>query len=144
MPQVEFHILSEAGDHARLRYACQLIDQAAEQNQRAHVYVASDAQAQRMDDLLWTFRDQAFIPHELLTVSSPSHPRIMALIGNSASAPPDFHSLLINLSDALPDTASAFIRICKVIDADTEHKQQARERYKHYRDQGCQLQTINQ
>jgi DNA polymerase III subunit chi len=144
MPQVEFHILNEAGDNARLRYACQLIEQAHGQGQRAYVYTASDAEAQRMDEVLWTFRDQAFIPHELLSDASPTHPCIMAVIGSSAAAPAEFSSLLINLSNLVPTTTASFIRICEVIDADPQRKQQARERYRQYRQQGCQLEMKDQ
>jgi DNA polymerase III subunit chi len=144
MPQVEFHILSEAGDTARLRYACQLIEQAYAQGIRSFVYVAGEDQAKRMDDMLWTFRDQAFIPHEILGENSPTHPLVMALIGASPTAPTEFQSLLINLSDTIPATLSTFTRICEVVDADPHPKQQARERYKQYRDQGCELETKNQ
>ncbi len=144
MPSVEFHILSEAGDTPRLRYACQLVEQAYQQGQRCYVYAASDDQAKRMDDVLWTFRDQAFIPHEILSSASPTHPLIMAVIGASPTAPEEFQSLLINLSDTLPATSGTFARTCEVVDADPQHKQQARERYKVYREQGCQLETKNQ
>jgi DNA polymerase-3 subunit chi len=144
MPQVEFHILNEAGDIPRLRYACQLIEQAYKQGQRSHVYVADDDQAKRMDEMLWTFRDQAFIPHELLTTATPSHPRIMAVIGTSLDAPIEFQTILINLRDAMPEQLGSFPRICEVVDADPQHKQLARDRYRLYRDQGCKLETINQ
>ncbi len=143
MPQVEFHILSEAGDLPRLRYACQLIEQAYQQGQRSYVYAANDDQAKRMDEMLWTFRDQAFIPHELLSPTSPTHPRIMALIGTVPTAPAEFQSLLINLRDTMPEAFSNFTRTCEVVDADPQHKQLARERYRLYRDQGCQLETKN-
>jgi DNA polymerase-3 subunit chi len=144
MPQVEFHILSEAGDVPRLRYACQLIEQAYAKGERSYVYAANDEQAKRMDEMLWTFRDQAFIPHELSSDASPSHPRIMAVIGTTLDAPADFQTLMINLCDAMPETLGNFTRICEVVDADAQHKQLARERYRLYRDQGCQLQTVNQ
>jgi DNA polymerase III subunit chi len=143
MPPVEFHILNETGDNSRLRYACQLIERACAQGQRCYVCTTSDDQARRMDDVLWTFRDQAFIPHEIHSDSSPSHPRIMALIGSHAQVPPEFQSLLINLCDAVPDNPDRFARICEVVDADPQHKQLARERYRQYREQGCQLETKN-
>jgi DNA polymerase IIIc chi subunit len=44
----------------------------------------------------------------------------------------------------MPETLGNFTRICEVVDADAQHKQLARERYRLYRDQGCQLQTVNQ
>lgn len=144
MTPVEFHILSDAGDNARLRYACQLVEQAYEQNLRCYVHAANDDQARRMDEVLWTFRDQAFIPHEIYSGNAVSHLRIMALIGNQTQVPPEFQSLLINLSDAMPENPHSFARICEVIDADPQHKQMARERYKQYREQGCPLETKNQ
>ncbi len=143
MPPVEFHILSDAGDNARLRYVCQLVEQACEQQQPCYVYAGTDDQARRMDEVLWTFRDQAFIPHELHTATAPSHPRIMVLIGNQPQAPQEFQSLLINISEVLPENVGCFGRICEVVDADPHQKQLARERYKRYRELGCQLETRN-
>jgi len=144
MPQIEFHILNEAGDIPRLRYACQLIEQAYQQGQRSYVYATDNDQAKRMDEMLWTFRDQAFIPHELSSSTSPAHPRIMAVIGTTANAPAEFQTLMIHLRDELPEDFANFTRVCEVVDADAQHKQLARDRYRMYRDKGCGLQTINQ
>lgn len=144
MPSVEFHILSEAGDIARLRYACHLIDQAYQQQQRCYVLVSNDEEANRVDETLWTFRDNAFIPHELLCAESPTHSCVMAVIGSSPTVPSEFQASLVNLSGAIPETLANFARVIEIVDADSESKQQARERYKQYRDQGCQLQTKNQ
>jgi DNA polymerase-3 subunit chi len=143
MPKVEFHILSSAGDDARRRHACQLVDQACQQNKPVFVRVESDADAQNLDELLWTFRDQAFIPHEVMTPQSPSHPRIMALIGLNESVPASFQSLLINLSNDIPVQIDDALQVIEVVDADPEHKRQARERYKAYRERGFTLETIN-
>ncbi len=143
MPQVEFHILSEAGDTPRLRYACQLVEQAYQQGQRSYVRVANDDEARRLDEVLWSFRDQAFIPHEIRTADSPTHPRIMSIIGSENAGPAEFQSLLINLSNAMPETIDAAALIYEVIDADPQRKQQGRERYKLYREQGCRLETKN-
>ena len=143
MPKVEFHILSSTGDEARRRHACQLIDQACQQNRPVFVRVESEADAQKLDESLWTFRDQAFIPHEVMTPQSPSRPRIMALIGLNESVPASFQSLLINLSNDIPVQIDDVAQAIEVVDADPDHKRQARERYKAYRDRGFTLETIN-
>ncbi len=142
MPQVDFHILTQAGDDARLRQVCLLIEQAQETGQRVYVRAGSDAEAQRLDDLLWTFKDQAFIPHGV-TGASTAHTRDVASIGTQIEAPEGFTQLLINLQHPLPDTVQQFERICEVVDAEPLRKQQARERYKQYRELGCELNTIN-
>ncbi|MGD9842876.1 MAG: DNA polymerase III subunit chi [Steroidobacteraceae bacterium] len=143
MPQIEFHILSNTGADASMRHACQLVDQACQQQHAVFLRVESDAAAQHMDELLWTFRDQAFIPHEIISAQSPSHPRIMALIGKDEKLLAPFQSLLINLSSTLPVQLNDVQRIIEIVDTDLLHKQHARDRYKLYRDQGYQLETLN-
>jgi len=142
MVTVEFHILSEAGDIARMRHACKLVEELYAKGERSYVRASDSSEAQRMDDLLWTFRDQAFIPHEIAAATSPSHPRIISLIGDDTT-PVTFGSALINISNALPTAIDSVQQIFEVVDADPAHKQQARERYKQYRDRGCQLETKN-
>ena len=41
-----------------------------------HIHAASRADAERLDELLWTFRDGSFVPHERISDAS----------GNSGSA----------------------------------------------------------
>ena len=141
MPTVEFHILSEAGDVARMRYACQLVDAAYSQGNRVAVQVSDNNEAQKLDDMLWTFRDQAFIPHEIATTESPTHSRIMALIGSVI--PDSFSNQLINIGGTMPAQLDSLTQVIEVVDADTQRKQQARERYKQYRERGCTLETKN-
>jgi DNA polymerase-3 subunit chi len=142
MIKVEFHILSETGEIARLRHVCQLVDQQYSNQQRVFVRTSDSAEAQRLDDMLWTFRDQAFIPHEIATPSSPTHPRIMALIGvdNDSNS---FATTLINAGNSIPDNLETVSQLFEVVGADPQHKQLARDRYKQYRDRGYQLETKN-
>ena len=142
MARIEFHILNSSGDEARIRHACLLIEQLYQQQKTVFVLVDSDSTATKIDELLWIFRDQAFIPHELCTAQSPSDDRIKVLIGLD-NPPIDFQTSIIHLgNDALPAFHNTSL-IIEIVDADPVHKQQARERYKQYRDQGHQLDTIN-
>jgi len=141
MPTAEFHILSEAGDVARLRHTCQLVEASYKEGKRVAVRVGDDGEAHKLDDMLWTFNDQAFIPHEIATPSSPSHARIMALIGTAI--PVSFSDRLINLGTSIPDDLGSVEYVIEVVDGDAQRKQLARERYKQYRDRGWQLETKN-
>jgi DNA polymerase-3 subunit chi len=143
MARVDFHILSHAGNEPRARHACQLIEQLYQQKKPVFVRVENELAAKTMDDLLWSFRDQAFIPHELCTAGSPpSDPLINVLIGIDKPLG-TFQSTLINLSDSMPAQMEGVSHLIEVIDAEPVHKQAARERYKLYRDAGHQLETIN-
>ena len=142
MPTVEFHILSSAGDDARLRHACGLVEQAQQHSQSVFVRFNNEGDLRRFDELLWTFRDHAFIPHELMSPQAPSHPRIVAVLGHNEALPLGYTSL-INIADDLPAQLDDTTQIYEVVDGDAQRKQQARERYKQYRDKGCALETIN-
>jgi len=144
MFKIDFYVLSDAAPDAHLRHACRLAEQAVDRGERVFMRATQAEDAKRIDDLLWTFGDRSFLPHEMVTPASPispSHPRIRILVG---SAPPaDFCDLLINLSaDALDDGAPA-PRIAELVPVDAERKRAARERFKSYRERGIEPATHN-
>lgn len=139
MPRVDFYLLSDAGDLARWRYACRLAEKAAELRHRVFIRTGSGSESARLDDLLWTFSDKVFLPHEVAT--APSHPLVHVTVNDqSPSAPVD---VLINVSAQALQAVPAAARIAEVVDGDEAAKRAARERYRFYRDQGCTLETHN-
>jgi DNA polymerase-3 subunit chi len=44
---------------------CRQVEAAYEAGERVCVWAESEAEARRLDDLLWTFRDESFVPHDL-------------------------------------------------------------------------------
>lgn len=139
MSRVDFYVLSADASDARLRYACRLAERAVEQG--CQVYIQTQ-DVQRLDDMLWTFSDGSFLPHEIYRGQPASHARVMVMLGSDAG-PPSHRSLLINLMDAMPPDVNAYERIAEIVDADPERKRSARERYRQYRQQGCTLNSHN-
>lgn len=142
MPRVDFYVLSAAEPDGRVRQACRLAEQAAGQGQRVFIQTASASDAQRLDELLWTFNDRSFLPHEIAGPVTPTHPRILVLLGHEA-APAQHRDLVINLTENLPGDFAVLSQVAEIVDTDNEHKRSARERFKQYRDQGCTLETHN-
>ncbi len=142
MPKVDFYILADPGVPAQHRYACRLTEQAFEQGQKVYLRAATEADLQQLDEVLWTFSDRAFLPHEIAGPASPSHPLIAALIGREA-APAGYRTLLVNMTDEMPADAEQFERIAEVVAADPERKQRARDRFRQYRERGWPLETHN-
>jgi len=92
-----------------------------------------------MDDLLWTFRDGSFVPHELLVAGSDGKLAPVTIgYGDENVAPRD---LLINLCDAIPPFAEAFPRVAELVSSDDSSKQESRRRFATYRDHGHTLET---
>jgi DNA polymerase III subunit chi len=65
MPSIDFYMISAQGDQARLLFACRLLEKAYQQQHNIVVHVEMREKAQTLDNLLWTFRDDSFIPHKL-------------------------------------------------------------------------------
>ena len=142
MARVDFYVLAEEGSDVRYRFACRLAEKAVDQGHRVYLQTASLAEAQRLDELLWTFSDRSFLAHELANGNSASHEKVMVLLGE-ADAPPTHRQLLINLAERLPSDVNAYERIAEIVDVDPERKRAARERFKQYREQGCAMESHN-
>ena len=141
MSRVDFYVLSGSGELARQQFACRLAEKAYKLDNRVHIQAATPEGQQRLDDLLWTFRDGSFVPHEVLDPRGEA-PESPVTIGNGPL--PSFEcDLLINLADTIPDNADSFPRVAEVVTSDEECRSQSRRRFVDYREQGHTLETHN-
>jgi DNA polymerase-3 subunit chi len=141
MARIDFYILNQAGQHSRQTFACRLAEKAYGLKNTVHIQVPSDSDAERLDELLWTFRDGSFVPHERFSKStSPAESPITIGCGDE---PIDGRDLLINLCDEIPGCFGAFPRVAELVTSDDDCKQLSRKRFATYRDQGHSLQTHN-
>lgn len=139
MAKVDFYILPATGEIARQQFACRLAEKAYRLENRVHIHVSDRDNLQILDDLLWTFRDGSFVPHEVIGIS-PGEPASPVTIGCDEE-PHTQCDLLINLGDTIPSRASSFPRVAEVVTSDEESKAQSRKRFVDYRDQGHTLDT---
>lgn len=139
--KIDFYVLSGSGEPARQIFACRLAEKAYRLQNSVHIHVADDASARKIDDLLWTFRDGSFVPHEILNTvaGAPASPVTIGYDG----LPTASCDLLINLGDAMPESLRAFPRVAEVVTSDDECKSRSRQRFVAYRDQGHTLDTHN-
>ncbi len=138
MARVDFYVLSQSGEQARRLFACKLAEKAYRLENTVHIIAASRADAERLDELLWTFRDGSFVPHHIVTATGNPESPISIGCDSDAVEPRD---LLINLCDEVPATAESFPRVAELVSSDQDSKQRSRARYSHYRDQGHELNT---
>ena len=140
MTRVDFYILEDARDQARERFACRLIDKAFRLKNRVYVHAGSDAAAQRLDALLWTWSDSSFVPH---LIDAPGlDPELAGAtpVRIGAGDEPGFEAeLLVNLGDEVPGFFSRFDRVAEIVSADAGARAAMRERYRYYRDRGYEL-----
>ena len=139
MAQIDFYVVSGDGDPARQRFACRLAEKAYRLENRVHIQVADRATTQTMDQLLWTFRDGSFVPHDVIESGAPA-PDAPVTIG-IASPDQDMPDLLINLTDSLPEDVGAFARVAEIVTSDEQCVIRSRKHFAAYRDAGHTLDT---
>ena len=138
--RVDFYILKSAAAKQRWIFACRLAEKAYLRNLR--IVIANDtlADAQALDELLWTFNERAFIPHRICTDRQSADPATpIHLIVEPATA--GAADLLMNLSGRLPADWETYPRIAEIVDAGDERRRLGRERFKSYRDRKIFLET---
>ena len=138
MTRVDFYVLSDQKENGRALLACRLIDKAYQLGHTIYLLVASEAQAMALDDLLWTFQQDSFIPHERYPLVGEDDSPV--LIGTAL--PLDRTAqVLINFTDRLPDSLERFERIVELVDQHPEVLAASRERFRQYRERGLNPET---
>lgn len=136
--RVDFYLLASDQNEARSKIACRLLEKAYAKGHRVFVYCNSKEEAELLDELLWTFKDDSFIPHNLQGEGPEPPPPVQ--IGYEKE-PRGFNDILLNLSPSIPPFYTRFKRVMElVINVETE-KEQSRLNYKKYRSDSCQLHT---
>jgi DNA polymerase-3 subunit chi len=139
MSKVDFYILPGSGEMARQQFACRLAEKAYRLENNVHIHVADAACLQKLDELLWTFRDGSFVPHEIIDNNSDNAVSPVTLGCNELSR--SDCGLLINLGESIPSSASSFPRVAEVVTSDESSLMRSRQRFADYRDQGHELDT---
>jgi DNA polymerase III subunit chi len=140
--RVSFYVLSGAEPATRLAYACRLAEKAYKLRNRIHAHTSDSAMANRLDELLWTFRQGSFVPHELLTSAlKPEAPITIGSAETNGTIEPPAADLLINLTDDVPAFFNRYARIAEIVDGSPAGREAGRARHRFYRDQGLEPET---
>ncbi len=139
--RVDFYVVDDASARARLGLACKLAEKAYLAAQSVLIWHTQTDEIKALDEMLWTFRDGSFVPHETVgaAVTGSDVPVLL-----SALTPPSAHvDLLINLAAEVPDFIARARRVIEIIDGDEERRRAGRARFKVYRERGIQPATHN-
>ena len=137
--QVMFYLLndnvsedSEIDTCSALYHACLQASYFYRQNQRVYIYANDKQHAEQIDEMLWAFDSDSFVPHNLVGEG----PKQGAIVEIGYQAPQGRRPVLINLTSTVPNFANQFNYIVDFVPSDEILKQQARERFKACRQWG--------
>ena len=136
MTRVDFYLLATSDPHSRRVTACRVIEKAYRQGHKIYLHTSSEDETQMLDDLLWTFRQGSFVPHEV----NPASAEAPVVVGHGA-APEGMSDVLVNLGEDVPAGFERYARVAEFIDEDEAVKRAGRVRYKQYKDGGYSPET---
>ena len=134
---VLFHHFESIERKDFLIYVCKLIEKGYKQNiNPIYIKTNTQKQAEELDKILWTFRQESYIPHTLVDqVSNNTQPVQIGWIDNEI----EDAEAIINLSDGMPDISNHLKKIHEIIENIDEKKEKARERWKKYKSIGFNI-----
>lgn len=139
MARVDFYVLERTDERSRHTLACKLAEKAYRLDNTVYIHAKSRADAERLDELLWTFRDGSFVPHGL-NGANDNAAASPVLIGSESDGI-ESRDLLINLCDEIPVFAEDFPRVAELVTSGENCRLLSRKRFAEYRDKGHTIQT---
>ncbi|HEU5443817.1 MAG TPA: DNA polymerase III subunit chi [Steroidobacteraceae bacterium] len=133
--RVDFYVIEGTAPGARLRVACRLAEKAYLASQRALIWHTDRRELEALDELLWTFADGSFVPHDWLTSNGDGGVQAPVLL-SAGSPPAEIFDFVINLAAEPPPFLHLARRIAEIIDGDEGRRQAGRVRFKAYRELG--------
>ncbi|MFB6261978.1 MAG: DNA polymerase III subunit chi [Thiohalorhabdaceae bacterium] len=117
--------------------ACLVTAKAYQAGYRVRLYAGDEANLAELDSRLWTFRQNAFVPHARREVVDEDFPEPVVLATDCLS--PEGASVLVCAAPPPPECLEHYERVAEFVPADPEYRQAARRRYAHYREAGHEL-----
>ncbi len=138
MARADFYLVAKPRFREQpLRLVCELVRKAHAADLWVLVLARDAGQAEELDDLLWDMGDDEFIPHQIAGREGEEEDGLTPVLIADPQADAPMRALVINLRDA--PVAGGFERVLEVVPADESARGPLRERWKHYKAQGLEL-----
>ena len=118
-----------------LKLVCELARKAYDSNQWTLVLARDAAQAETLDELLWEFDPDAYIPHQIAGMDDEDDVTPVLIATPDVDMP--MRALVINLRDTV--APAGFERVLEVVPADDSAREPLRERWKQYKAAGLDV-----
>jgi DNA polymerase-3 subunit chi len=136
MPRADFYLIAKPRFRAEpLKLVCELARKAHDSGQALLVLAESMAQAEALDELLWEFDPDAYVPHQVAGTDEDDDLTPVLISPPEADAP--LRPLVLNLREAA--VPAGFERVLEVVPADESARGPLRERWKQYQARGVEV-----
>ncbi len=140
-PKISFYPLEHGDLEDALQFACRLTEKAVQLGHAVHLLVRTQEHARKLDELLWQFRADSFIPHQILPLTQNECQQNCAVTLGTQEHLPSNCEILVNLGSEVWTHYQEFEDVREIVAAEEKERQLGRQRYRHYQDAGCPLET---
>ena len=138
--RADFYVLSNDKPQIIWLVACSLLEQAYVRGHTVFVFCEHAQDSSKLDELLWTYNNLSFIPHNIQ--GEPQTPAPAIQIG-CGPEPDGFNDILLNLSTKIPPFFMRFQRILEIVAHEEHAKALSRQHYKTYSSKKITMHTHN-
>lgn len=140
MPSADFYLIDKPRFRENpLLLVCELARRAFAAQIATLIHCRSPEQAQELDELLWEFDPDAFLPHQIAGEGEDDEITPILLVSPNSDTP--LRPLVINLRDNCVN--GAVDKVKEVIPADPAEREGSRIRWKEYKDRGYSLRKFD-
>jgi DNA polymerase-3 subunit chi len=132
--KADFYVLPSSDPDARARFLCRLVEKIRALGHQIFIQASNETEAQRIDQLLWEYRPESFIPHSLINETDNADVKI----GWDTQRPPH-QDVYVNLDLEIPEDALKFDRILEIVVQSEDVLTSTRSNYKLYQKNSVQI-----
>lgn len=134
MPRSDFYILATDDLQARRHFLCKVLEKVYRMGHRVYIRTSDEASAKQLDESLWEFRADAFLPHSLIAEQLDSTIEI-----GYGDTLPQHRDVFVNLELDVAEIALQFERIIEVVVQNQQILDATRANYRRYQQQGYEI-----
>ncbi len=142
MTRIDFYILDNNTHQAREHFACRLIEKVQLQGHAIFVQSSNAQHAKLLDDLLWSFKPESFVPHARSDSAIAKSCSVVIASEQIENQENDNNDVLINFNPTVPNSFSHYNRVVEIVNKqDDSSTDDGRARYKYYQDRGYKIES---
>ncbi|WP_421862098.1 DNA polymerase III subunit chi [Motiliproteus sp.] len=130
----DFYVLPTEDPDARRRFLCKVLEKVVALGHRIYIRTDDETQARQLDEWLWDYQPEAFLPHSLLAAGLNSPIEI-----GYGDSKPDHREVFVNLALEIDELALEFNRTIEIVVQQTEILEATRANYRRYQGQGYEI-----
>ncbi len=135
--RVDFYVQSGGPAQGHLTLACRVTEKAFQAGHQVYIRCSSVEQAKTLDQLLWTFSQNSFVPH---SINGTGKARTPVTIGNEP-ANSETAQVVVSLAGDPVTDFTGFLRVAEIVGNEGAERESGRRRYRFYRENGIEPTT---